>query len=274
MERDRSPTAAHNAGREELRIMTNKMFFLGGRDAEMVRIAEVLAAAGEQVVDAGLGWGAKASAYGEAIAQAASDGFTPVLVELELDCAVPDGTIAVDHHGARSGEPASILQVLNLLGQEPTRWDVLVAANDAGWFPGLKAVGATAEEMAAVRAADRAAQGITPEQEVEATRALDATVEMVGAVRVIRMAHSKTAPVGDALAIAAIAAGTPIPAYLVLSGDGEVNFSGRGDLAAALNEKFPGGWAGGEGLGKADGSAYWGGYPDQRGIVDFVAQYQ
>jgi len=248
-------------------------FFLGGRDAEMVRIAEILTEAGHEFGDAGLGWGAKASQYGEEFARAVRFGFTPVLVELEVDCPVPQGTVEINHHEARSGEPASLLQVLTLLGVPTTRWDELIAANDAGWFPGLQAIGATTEEMAAVRAADRSAQGITPEQEAEAERALSTPVEKIGYIRVIRMSHSKTGPVGDRLAIEAIAAGRSIPSYVVLSGDGEVNFSGRGDVAQALHEKFAGGWAGGAGLGKADGTAYWGGYPSHAEVEVYLRSF-
>lgn len=244
-------------------------FFLGGADAEMMEIRAVLEEAGQSFTDAGLGWGAKASAYGAQVQEAADAGMTPVLVELEIDTAVPEGTAVVDHHGERAAEPASLLQVLALLGQEPTRWQALVAANDAGWFPGMVAMGATPEEMAAVRAAERSAQGITPEQEQEAARALLGQDQLIGDVRIIRMSHSKCAPIGDALAIAAFAAGRPVPAFLVLSEDGEVNFSGPGDIAQALHEKFPGGWAGGSGLGDPAGSAYWGGYPPQEKVLEF-----
>lgn len=260
------------------------VFFLGGADAEMRRIAEVIAEAGVEYRDAGLGWGAKASAYGNAITEAARVGKTPVLVELEVDCGLPEGTIVVDHHGERSGEPPAILQILNLLGRKPSRLDLVVAANDAAWFPGLLGEAeipgmghlsppATEDEMAQVRAADRAAQGITPEQEREAERAVSAPVEEIGNIRVIRMAHSKTAPVGDRIAIEALSACRPIPAYLVLSEDGEVNFSGDGALAAALHEKFPGGWAGGAGLGKAGKTAFWGGYPNHKEVLMFIREY-
>ena len=252
--------------------MQDFYFFLGGSDAEMVAIKEVLEVAGEAHSDAGLGWGAKVSAYGEEIAKAAAEGKTPVIIELEVDVDLPQGTVNIDHHGDRSGEPAALLQVLNLLDRKPTRWQTLVAANDSGWFPGLQSVGATPEEMAAVRAAERSAQGITPEQEAEAVRAFAAPVEEIGGIRIIRMSHSKTAPIGDALAVAAIAAGKEIPAYLILSGDGEVNFSGAGDLAQALHERFPGGWTGGSGLGKADGTAFWGGYPSHAEVEDFLRQ--
>jgi hypothetical protein len=180
-------------------------FFLGGGDAEMARILEVLADTGVETCDKKLSWGAAASAYEQEIAQAVKDGKTPVLVELGVDIDLPEGSVIVDHHGDRSGEPVSILQVLSLLGIEPTRKDLVIAANDSGWFPGLVALGATAEEMRWVRGGDRAAQGITPEMEAEAVRALAAPVEYAGKTRVIRMSHSKCQPIGDTLAIEALA---------------------------------------------------------------------
>lgn len=250
--------------------MAKYFFLLGGHDAEMERIRMVLENARLPFLDKFLGWGAKASAYGEDLPGIALN-YTPVMVELEIDCELPEGTIVVDHHGSRSAEPASLLQVLTLLGIEPTRLDRIVAANDSGWFAGMQAIGATAEEMEAVRAMDRAAQGITDEQETEAVRALAREPEYIGPVRVIRMSHSKCAPVGDRLAVAAIAAGKPIPQYLVLSQDGEVNFSGDGALCATLKEKF-GGWNGGSGLGKAGETAYWGGYPDHEAVVEFIRE--
>lgn len=253
--------------------MKKYFFFLGGIDAEMFRIKQILSEARTSFVVRDLSWGAKASDYGAAaFADVAGQGFTPVLIELAIDCTVPEGTVIVDHHNERSGEPASLLQVLDLLEMEPTRWDRVVAADDAGWFPGLQALGATSEEMREVRYLGRKVQGVTVEQELEASRALAAPVEKIGDIRVIRMTHSKTAPIGDALAIEALAEGMPIPAYLVLSGDGEVNFSGPGDIAQALHEKFVGGWAGGQGLGKVDGTAYWGGYPAHDEVLVFLAE--
>ena len=253
--------------------MKKIFFFLGGADAEMSRIREILENENVRFANAHLGWGAKASAYDSQIAEAAEAGFTPVLVELEVDCDLPETAVVIDHHGKRANEPASLLQVLALLGREPTRWDRIVAANDAGWFPGLQAMGATPEEMMTVRLADRQAQGITPELEAEAERALSAPEKWIGNIRVMRMTHSKTTPLGDRLAVEAISAGEPIPSYLVLSGDGEVNFSGDGALCTKLQKKFEG-WSGGAGLGQAGETAFWGGYPPHEQVLAFLKNSQ
>ncbi len=248
----------------------NLFFFLGGHDGEMVFITQALKRAGASLGDYSLIWGAKASSYKTCFAMLSQmeEKLTPVLVELEVDCDLPEGTIVIDHHGARADEPASILQVLKLLGVKPTRWHLLAAANDSRWFPGLlgevavPGIGyltppATPEEIEQIRLLERVAQGITVEQELEAETAVSKQDGHVKDIRVIKMSHNKTSPVGDRLALEAIRRGESIPQYVVFSDDGEVNFSGHGKIATALNEKFPGGWSGGD-LGNAEGVAFWG----------------
>jgi hypothetical protein len=250
-------------------------FVLGGNDAEMVRIKEILDAQGIGSVQPSKFWGPKSFGPEQIGAEGMKPGTRVVFVEASPSPEFPAvrASVVIDHHGDNAGLPASILQVLDLLHVEPTRWDLVIAANDSGWFPGLQKLGATSEEMA-----DRSAQGITPEHEAEAERALGAPIEMIGNIRVIRMAHSKCAPVGDRIAIDAIAEGKPVPQYIVLSGDGEVNFSGDGALAHALFEQYrephaAKAWAGGSGLGKAGENAYWGGYPDQAEVLDFIQKH-
>ena len=241
--------------------MQKFVFFLGGADAEMVRVAEVLASTGAEVVDKKLGWGANVSSYASEITKAVAEGKTPVLLEL-------GGIVLVDHHGERAGEPASILQVLNLLGIQPTRWDLLIAANDSGFIPAMLAIGATSEEVAKVRLADRNAQGITPEMEVEAERAIS-EAKTSGRLTVVHMAHSKCATVTDRLHKGA--GGLGYDQLLVVSGDGEKNFFGDGKICQTLKEKFEG-WNGGSGLGTEGGNAFWGGYPDATQLENFILE--
>lgn len=241
--------------------MQKFVFFLGGADAEMVRISEVLASAGAEVVTKSLGWGANVSSYVAEITQAVAEGKIPVLLEL-------GGIVLVDHHGDRSGDPASILQVLNLLCIQPTRWDLLIAANDSGFIPAMLAIGATPEEVASVRLADRNAQGITPEMEVEAERAIS-EAKTSGRLTVVHMAHSKCATVTDRLHKGA--GGPGYDQLLVISGDGEKNFFGDGKVCQFLKEKFQG-WNGGSGLGTEGGNAFWGGYPDATELENFIRE--
>ena len=238
-------------------------FFLGGKDLEMNEVRLALVAASIAFSDKALGWGAHASAYSAEIANVAARGETPVLVELDNashaatqwdaakePVAMPAGTIEVDHHGARAGEPASVLQVLTLIGATPTRWHKLVAADDGNGGPvGLVAFGATPEEFAAVRAAGRAVQGITPEQEAEADRAV-AGAEKFGKLVVVRCTHSKCGPITDRL----------FPNWqdgkenvLVIASDGEMDYFGDAHVRNALEQKF-GGWKGGD----PAGNGFWG----------------
>ena len=255
----------------------NMVILLGGHDAEMLAIASICREAGIEVVDKQLRWGASASAYTEEIATAVSEGKTPVLIELALDMELPENAIIVDHHNENAGKPASVLQVLDLLGLEPTREQQLIAANDSGYIPGMMALGATPEEIAAVRLADRAAQGITTEQEAEAERAI-AAAKVVNGVTIVKMAHSKTAPVCDRLFNP-----DKEQRLLILSEDGESNFFGNGELCQLLRgedtgtktaEGYPifshfGGWVGGN----LPTSGFWGGYADQNEVEKFVIDF-
>lgn len=259
----------------------NVVVMLGGADAEMNEIRQVLVQNGISFEDKNLGWGAKASAYAEEIAAAKAAGKTVVTVELERDIELPQGSIEVDHHGDRSSEPASLLQVLDLLGLEPSRLQQLIAANDAGFIPAMLALGATQEEVAEVRLLDRKAQGITAGQEAEAERAIS-VAKTINGVTVVRMAHSKCATVTDRL----FDPNKP-QCLLILSGDGESNFYGERALCEALKGEKTGtapapwdpnqtidtfshfgGWTGG-----GEETGFWGGYADQEAILAYVTNY-
>lgn len=238
--------------------MKKYTFMLGGADAEMSAIRELLEGVGVEYVDHQLSWGAKVDSYKEEIEEALNAGKVPVCIELQGAEAYGDQVIAVDHHSYGGIDytdcPAAILQVCELLGVEPNRHQQLIAANDSGYIPGMLAMGATPEEVAEIRRLDRAAQGITPEQEAEAERALQA-LERIGGATVVRMAHSKCAPVTDALF-----GSKDADSLLIVCGDGERDYFGNGAVCQRLIEAFPTGWAGGSGLGDAEGTAFFGCY--------------
>jgi len=255
----------------------NYKFFLGGNDAEMERIREVLRENGYgdfSIEDHKLGWGAKVSDYAvdESIQHHlytkpkwGHGGFyRPVFIELELDMEIPEDAVVIDHHGDRSGEPASLLQVLKLIGKEPSRRDELIAANDSGYIPGMEMVGATQEEIQEIRALDRKAQGVTEAQEQEAVEALRGSQEVNG-VTIVKLPHSKTATVADRLYQKGM-----MQNLLVLSGEGEVNYFGPGDICQKFADKFSGAWSGGEGLGDPLRAAFCGGYPNHAKAKEFV----
>lgn len=258
-------------------------FFLGGNDLEMKTIKDLLDKQGVAYSDAGLSWGASTSKYGDEIQKVAAEGKTPVIIELAIDSKLPENTINVDHHNENASRPASILQVCDLLGVKPTRKMQLVAANDSGYIPAMLEMGATKEEVAMIRYQDRACQGITAEQENQAEAAIKNAKQLYG-VTVITMPHSKTATVTDRL----FDASKP-QNLLIISADGETNYFGPEDICRKLQgnkvgerpapwdpnqtetlyDNF-GGWTGGAGLGQKGGTAFWGGYADQKEIAKFV----
>ena len=261
----------------------NLHFFLGGADAEMVAIKELLDKQGVAYSDAKLAWGASTSKYGDEIEKVTKEGKKPVIVELAVDSNIPENTINVDHHNENAGKPASILQVCELLGVQPTRKMQLIAANDSGYIPAMLEMGASKEEIAQIRYLDRAAQGITPEQEKQAEEAIARAREACG-VTVIKMAHSKTATVTDRLF------DPDKPQNIaIFSADGEVNYFGPEDICRKLQGNKTGerpapwdpnqtevlydhfgGWIGGAGIGKEGGTGFWGGYPNHTEALEFI----
>lgn len=233
------------------------IFFLGGRDLEMVEIAHLLTAEGLPFADKGLAWGARLSDYRDEIEHALSAGKTPVTVELADD--MPDAwpmrvhLISVDHHNERAGEPSSLRQIFTLLDLAPARFTrrlALVEANDTGHIPGMRAIGATNDEMLAIRREDRAAQGITPAEEVSGRAALATARRLAvplaegGMLTLVQCAHARTATIADPLALDPAFAHLPRD-LLVLAPD-SVHFFGAGPAVAALAATFKGGWRGGD----------------------------
>ncbi len=245
------------------------VFFLGGRDLEMVTIGDLLAEhASRRFHDKELPWGAKASAYRSEIEDALTHRKMPVLIELAIDLPLDrDRVIVIDHHGERAGaeKPTALEQVFDLLGlpsEAWTRWHTLVAANDRGYIPELLVMGATPEEIRQVRAADRAAQGVTSEEEAEAERGIaQGQLFLGGRLMVVWLGHNRASSVVDRLE--STLGGPGFENLLVISPD-QVNFFGIGELVDALNEMIPGGWYGGA----LPDRGFWG---HLRPLVDIVS---
>jgi hypothetical protein len=234
---------------------SKSVFFLGGHDLEMATIRDLLdRAAPGRVHDCGLAWGARASAYRDEIADALTRGDTPVLVELEDDLGLSTEeragrVVVIDHHNDRAGadRPTSLEQVFAHLGlrqEEWTRHFALVSANDKGHIHALKAMGATTEEIVETRAADRAAQGVTPEQEAAVRDAIaHAERRCKGWLTIVRTPHDRSSPVTDLLDPAL---GGPGYEALLVLGPEQVQFFGPGRVIGRLRARFPGGYFGGE----------------------------
>lgn len=259
----------------------NLVFCLGGRDLEMETIAALVreTLGDEHVVDREPGWGATADLYADDIAAIVAAGRVPVLVELPTGARpLPDRCLSIDHHGPHAGAtaPTALEQAFALLGLPEDRWTrhlALVAANDRGHVAEMRAYGATPDEIAAIRAADRRAQGITDAEEAAAETALAAAQRRAdGRLLIVRLPHGRTAPVMDRLALndgAGPAQVTPSApdAVIVLSPD-EANVFGPGAVITALDSAFPGGWSGGA----LPSQGFWGiaPAPDQASIRSVV----
>jgi hypothetical protein len=147
-------------------------------DGEAVEIRNLLRSHGERVVEAGLGWGARWDALEERVLeevrQYQSLHPTGEIFGVELAGRPPFSAVTIDHHryddDDRWNAKSSLEQVAAILGAPLSRWQELVAANDRGYIPAMLAAGASAAEIEAVRQQDRAAQGITAEQEAQAER--------------------------------------------------------------------------------------------------------
>ena len=176
---------------------------------------------------------------------------------VELQGTAPEGAVNIDHHkydgDDRSNERSSLEQVADLIGHKLSLFEEFVSANDKGFIPKMielaKIKNLSKEEtqklINEVRLQDRAAQGITPEQEKIAEN-----------LTVVRMSHSKTATVCDRLY-------GGYKNLLVLSEDGEVNFFGCQKVIKKLSDLVKGSWSGGD-LDHDNG--FWGGYPQDLNV--------
>jgi hypothetical protein len=254
-------------------------FFLGGRDLEMVAMARLLRESGipqQRIHDHALAWGACASQYEPEIRESLSAGLRPVLIELADDLGLGDAAMHIDHHGADASADActSLEQVFALLALPREQWTrrlELIAANDRGWIPELRQIGASGEEIRAIRAEDRRAQGVTEDDERAAEAALaNAKTLAGGRLMLVELPHTRTSPVTDRIALERGHEGQNV---LILSRDPressltEANFSGEGRLVRLLADRFPGGWYGGA----LPELGFWGhAAPVPSGIVDLL----
>ena len=182
----------------------------------------------------------------------------------------------IDHHkygdDDRSNPKSSLEQVADILNVELTLMEKFVAANDKGYIPAMEKLGQelglTKNELdkmiANIRLKEREIQGITKEQEEQAEEAIKNLGDLNEKRKYIEvdLPHSKTATITDRLY-------KLYDELLIVSGDGETNFYGSTEMVRMLEEKFPGGWSGGD---LENGQGFWGGYADQNEIRKAVRE--
>lgn len=163
---------------------SDRIFLLGGHDLEMLEIRRMLETRCVRFEDKGLDWNnARLSSYANIISSLPDADYYGV--ELQEDFPPPKNYIRIDHHNDDNNRPAAILQVAGLLGIEPDRHLRLVAANDAGYIPAMQALGASEAEISDIRHRDRAAQGVTEEDERLAEQSIADNLTTAGCLLVV-----------------------------------------------------------------------------------------
>jgi len=228
------------------------LYFLGGQDLEMTEIRHLLEQhAPGRYCDKRLAWGAKFSDYTDDIAATLDAGDTPVFIEL-IDDLPPEAfdrarAAVIDHHGPLAGHdrPTSIEQLFARLGLPQTQWTprlALIAANDRGHIAAMKEMGASTAEMAAIREEDRAAQGVTVEDEVEAERAIAAR-RSEGRLTIVETVSRTSSAIADQMHVDL---GGPGYERLIVVMPGKFAAFGDGAMITALAAAFPGSYWGGD----------------------------
>ena len=246
----------------------NRLWVTPNNDLEAKTIVEMLEKNEEEYLVTGQAWGASweklEEELKEKVEKAKQNGKSVYGVELQGDS---NGAINIDHHiygeDDRSNPKSSIEQVADILGVELTLDEQFVSANDKGYIPAMQELGANLgieekdlqEIIENIRMRDREMQGVTSEQEAQAQEAVEKLGDLSEKREYIAMdlPHSKTSTVTDRLF-------GKYDNLLITSADGETNFYGKTEIINMLNEKFPGGWSGGQ---LDQGSGFWGGYANQ-----------
>jgi len=156
--------------------MPDRVWVVPANDGEAVEILRLLGERGEHVLQTHQRWGASWAALEPEILAAVANGAHKVEQIYGVELAGPNayGAINIDHHRYAEDDrwrpESSLEQVAVILGVPLDRHRLLVAANDRGYIPAMEALGASPEEIEEVRAADRAAQGLTVDDRVHAER--------------------------------------------------------------------------------------------------------
>lgn len=184
-------------------MMEDKMIFLlGGHDLEMLTILDILKSRGIAYKDKMLQWdNALLSQYKQELDLHAGDSSWMIYgIELQEDMVAPDNYMRIDHHNDYAKKESSLQQVAAILNYPLNRYQQLVAANDSGYIPEMYRAGATEQETIQIRLADRKAQGITFEEEMQAEKAIDEGMRSLDdGLIIVKACSSRFSPICDRL---------------------------------------------------------------------------
>lgn len=172
------------------------IFLLGGYDLEMIEIKKMLENSSCTVYDKELSWGAKLSAYEDEIRNNSDKIIYGI--ELENDIKVRNTYVEIDHHNENSYKSSALEQIAHLLDIPLTREQQLICANDTGYIPALKKMGASQDEINAIRRMDRQFQGVTEEDEQKAEASIRNKYSQEGVI-VVHALTERFSPITDRL---------------------------------------------------------------------------
>ena len=172
----------------------NTLFLLGGYDLEMITIKQVLEEKQFNYVDKQLSWGAKLSSYKDILKEHTHKSIYGI--ELTEDITPPKNYHAIDHHNEQASKKSSLEQVLELLELKPTREHQLISANDVGHIEAMKCIGATDKEIKEIRQKERAIQGVTKEDELQAQKEIE-HVEKKNNIYIVETSLDSFSPIVD-----------------------------------------------------------------------------
>ncbi|MCD4764625.1 MAG: hypothetical protein K8R28_11465 [Desulfobacterales bacterium] len=173
------------------------------------------------------------SSYREELGSLSEDKI-PVFIELKPDCFYPEHSILIDHHDERAGKDkkTSIEQVANLLCIKLDRHQQLISSNDKGHIPGMRKLCATMQEIDEIRALDRKAQGVLPEDEDKARKSVENHLEKFGDdTAIIESLTDKTSAVVDMIY-------DKYRHIFIYTPDGNMSYSGTGEMVCNLKNIF------------------------------------
>lgn len=225
----------------------HSVFLLGGRDLEMITIKAILLRHGFSVLDRGLSWADSVlSSYKEVFLRADED-LVIYGIELTDDMDCKDSRyVRIDHHNESSWQASSLEQVAALLEYTLTREEQLIAANDKGYIPAMKQMGATHDEIDDIRSRDRKAQGCTEKDEMSAMNAVNAADTSFPGIIFVAADSKRFSPITDLLYKAfpshswvihtdseICTYGSIVPRFRELFQSSEALYSGGGDYGYA-----------------------------------------
>lgn len=178
--------------------MKKMLFLLGGHDLEMLTIRTLLEKEQIPYKDHALFWhNACLSSYRQDMVEAEATHCTIWGVELMEDIPPVANYHRIDHHNNLAHLPSALEQVASILSVPMGRYFQLVSANDRAYIPGMEQLGATSEEIASIRWADRAAQGITLEEEQMAEEAVNQHAALINDLWVVQARSPRFSPICD-----------------------------------------------------------------------------